>query len=194
MFYKLHCTVYVQIFKGCKFHVLVVNWLSMKFSPSKVYWQLEWQRLTTLARDDGMLYLSSCSRQGSLKKWPPSSSPNSTFQSILYGPNSGLWYILVIHQTREEGKSPNVDFLILFLIEVDNEWQCHMCRTFVKECSRNPWISEGLVILENIIAKMLNLWHSWNLHTSKICTYMVRLCCLPCLCYIVWLAIAKYLI
>ena len=30
-----------------------------------------------------------------------------------------------------------------------------------------------LVILENKIAKMLDLWHSQNLHASKICTYTV---------------------
>ena len=31
------------------------------------------------------------------------------------------------------------------------------------------------MILENVIAKMLNLWHPQNLHASKICTYMVSL-------------------
>ena len=48
-----------------------------------------------------------------------------------------------------------------------------MCRTFVKECSQNWQIFEELVILKNIIAKMLNLWHPRNLHTSKLCTYTV---------------------
>ena len=45
---------------------------------------------------------------------------------------------------------------------------------FVKECSRNPRIFEALVIFENIIIKMLNLWHPQNLHASKICAYMVK--------------------
>ena len=31
-----------------------------------------------------------------------------------------------------------------------------------------------LVILENKIAKMLDLWHPRNLHASKICTYTVN--------------------
>ena len=46
----------------------------------------------------------------------------------------------------------------------------HLLRNAHKICK----FSKGcMVILENIIAKTLNLWHPRNLNTSKICTYTV---------------------
>ena len=36
------------------------------------------------------------------------------------------------------------------------------------------WRAGYLVILENKIENMLNLWHPWNLHASNICMYMVQ--------------------
>ena len=96
-------TIYIQILEEVNFEVFKVKWLT------------------------GLSI--SCSHRGSIEKWSPDSQLNSTFQSILYGPNGGLWYILgafSIYQTWEEDVSPNVDFLILFLIKVGNEWQHHV--------------------------------------------------------------------
>ena len=118
-------------------------------------------------------YLNSCSRQGSLENGRQTChASNCTFQSILYSPNSGFgifwgqfWYI------NPEIRGYVAEWRLLDVIQVmsDNVSSIiHICRRFVKECSRNPWIFEVLVILENVITKILNLWHPQNVRTLKI--------------------------
>ena len=83
------------------FEVFVVNWSSAKFSSLKFYWQnfyLHWlERIHLngyvwhLQEMKACFDLIGCSCQGSLKCGHHMYT-NCTFQSILYGPNSGLWY------------------------------------------------------------------------------------------------------
>ena len=88
--------------RDVNFLVFVVNWLLLKFSSSKFYWR-NLHRLESRTHLNGDIWhlqemmesfcLSSCHHQGNLKtEWSPDySSPNSTFQSILYALNSGFW-------------------------------------------------------------------------------------------------------
>ena len=86
-------TIYVYTdFGFVNFEIFVVNWLSMKFSPPKFYWQnfhlyqLE-QWCLTLARDDGNLLLYQIQVSQLSQNWMvPDPPPNSTFNPFCMAP------------------------------------------------------------------------------------------------------------
>ena len=110
--YQQH-TVYIQIFKRCKFQGFVVNWLTMKFSSSKFYWQnFQLHQLERKLHLNSNVWhfqmmiasfnLSRCNRRGNLQTDLP---PNSTFSIHSVWPYN--WIVIhsvtiSMHQTRDK--------------------------------------------------------------------------------------------
>ena len=103
------CHHYVQIFEGCKFwgfcgQLVICEIIILKILLANLWLVLigdqntrEWHCLT-LARNDGILTLSAAVIKV-VPKWTSDchlveANSKYIFQAILYGPNSGLWYIL----------------------------------------------------------------------------------------------------
>ena len=114
------CTMYIQIFKGCKFRGFCRELVIYEISSLKFNWQnfcLYWLKNTIHLNGNvwhlqGMMAsfnLSRCSRWGSLKigRQTYHLTPlfNLLWLTILYGPDSGLWCIpwaISMHPTRDK--------------------------------------------------------------------------------------------
>jgi len=94
---------------------------------------------------------------------------NHGFHFILHGYYSGFWYI------REQFRCNKLQTSLGVVGNILSEILSHVagCNHVVNQIRVISAKFDWQVILENKIAKILNLWHPRNLRASKICTYTV---------------------